>query len=175
MRIERIEHFITGERFLITEGAFRLATGVASRHLPNGFPLGYVCPGNVVLATPQVPLIIVPLTTISVGPEPGATVPDLAAMQEQLHARLLSLEWPLRRRVAHELVTLAGLPKLPQHQRRGTSIPITQALLAELVGVTREAVALTLRELVRAGSVRTEYGRIVITDMPLLERGAAHQ
>ena len=175
MLIERIEHFITGERFLVSEGAFRLATGVASRHLPNGFPLGYLQPGDVALATTSVPLIIIPLTTISVHPQDAATVPHLAALQNQLHTRLLSLEWPIKRRVAAELVALANLPKLPEQLRRGTAVPITQALLAELIGVTRVAVAGALRELVRVGCVRTEYGRIVITDMPLLMHGAAHE
>lgn len=175
MRIERIEHFITGERFLVTEGAFRLATGVASRQLPNGFPVGYVQPDDVVHATTRVPLIIMPLTTISVHPEPAPAPSDILATQEQLYTRLMTLEWPVKRRVAWELVTLAQLPKLSQQQRNGVAIPLTQAQLAQLVGVTRAAVAATLREFVRTGVVRTEYGRIVITDMPLLRHGAAQQ
>lgn len=172
MRIERIEHFIAQEYFLLTAGAFRLATGIASRRLRDGFPLGYLKPGDAVAATAESPLIIVPLTTISVHPLAAVTVAECQQLERELHERLIRQSWPLYHRVAHELVQLLTFPKLVKNDRTHRAIRLTQSQLAALVGVSREAVADELRALAAIGAVRTAYGRIVVLDAPLLEQAA---
>lgn len=172
MRIERIEHFVTYEHFLFSEGAFRLATGIAARRLRNGFPLGYIEPGDVVTATPSSPLIIAPLTTISVHPHAHPTLADAERLTEQLYERLLRLSWPLRSRVAQELLQLLTFPKLVVQERSRRGIRVTQQVLAELVGVTRVAIASELRQLVQAGAIQTGYGQLFVLDASLLEQAA---
>lgn len=172
MRIERIEHFVAREHFLLSAGAFRLATGIAARRLRDGFPLGYLEPGDAAAATPAAPLIIVPLTTISVRPLDAPTVAELQRLEHQLYDRLMQRSWPLYRRVAHELLQLLEFPKLVAHERSHRAIRVTQSVLAELIGASREAVANELRALAAAGAVRTEYGRIAVLDAPLLTQAA---
>ena len=91
-----------------------------------------------------------------------------SAMAEQLdraHAAVgRALLLPVRERLAHTLCDLAD--RFGTRVRGGTRImlPLSQELLASMVGATRESVNRALRELKTAGTVRTDDGHYVWAD-----------
>lgn len=175
MRIDTVEQFLTGERVVVTSDAFKVTSGIAARQLRNGFPLGYVQPGDAVFVDPSIPQILVPLTTVSVEPLENLTPEQYHALERVVFQRLITLEWPLRQRVAKELLLLLEFLRLVKRSREGPVIPVTQGLLAELIGVTREATAIVLKELSIAGCIKLAYGRIVVINVPLLTQEAARE
>ena len=66
-----------------------------------------------------------------------------------------------RERMISRLLLMSG---------EGRAVPLSQATLAEMVGVTRKAVNGWLGELERRGLVALGYGRIEVRDRAGLER-----
>ena len=77
------------------------------------------------------------------------------------HGRLLEPD----ARLATELASLTNPLLYPGNRR---SIPISQAELAQLVGLSRQRVNGALKRLQEAGVVRLNYGEITIVDLPRL-------
>lgn len=94
----------------------------------------------------------------------------MARRVEELSARLLeALHDGLDRRVHRRLRELAAIYAEGADQRSVT-IPLTQELVAELVGGTRPSVNQILQRLVADRVVELGRGRIIVVDRPALDR-----
>jgi CRP-like cAMP-binding protein len=96
-------------------------------------------------------------------PEHWRALYRLSALNVETAVRLLSeaLALTVRARVARRLLVLAD-------QRR--DVPITQAELATLVGVTRATLQRCLASLAAEGAVKRRYGAVSVIDPTRLER-----
>jgi len=101
--------------------------------------------------------------------EPALAAPILASLTLRLHSLL---EWaddlrryPLKVRLGKQLLALVRAPA----KGTASSLTVTQGDLAELMGVSRVAVAKILADYQRRGFVRLGYGKIEITNPNALE------
>ncbi len=89
-------------------------------------------------------------------------------LYEQYGQLLTQFAWhlaqPARARIAGRLLQIADVERTP------AAATLSQAQLAELVGVTRKTVNGVLSELARAGIVSSGHGRVEILDLDALGR-----
>jgi CRP-like cAMP-binding protein len=86
-----------------------------------------------------------------------------------LNERLLeALYLPVDKRVRRRLVELAEL--YADDREASATIPLTQEVLAELVGAARPTVNQVLRDEERRGTVRLERGKTIVVDLDALAR-----
>jgi CRP/FNR family transcriptional regulator, cyclic AMP receptor protein len=95
----------------------------------------------------------------------------LNQLNERLSTFIAAREWERLKephlRVARQLAQLCGSISPARGQ---ITLKVRQHELAELAGLSRQCVNGALAELGRRGTVRVQYGSIVILDQPALER-----
>lgn len=82
--------------------------------------------------------------------------------------------FPLRERLARQLVALAAVVGVPQGRHWVIDVPLTQADLADLLGAGRQAVNGELRRLQTDGLVRIARSRLEILDLDALRARGPH-
>jgi hypothetical protein len=119
-------------------------------------------------------LVQVPGSALTIGIEPfrrvQAEIPGFAAMLlAYAQAYLVQIQQSVACNGVHSLEQRAARWLLMMRDRSDSSFPLTQEILAQMLGVSRTAVNLTARSLQRAGLISYRRGIIRILDHEGLE------
>lgn len=100
---------------------------------------------------------------------------QLAFRSRQLYERLAAdLSMPLEARLARLLVTLSGLYGLKRQEGVLLGAKISQADLADWLGVSRQRINFALKQFKLENLISQSYSTIMVTDMPGLQARSNH-